>query len=366
MTQTIVALYDTVGAAEKAVRALHGVGVSDRDISLMASDENRGAGEHAAGTSAAEKGVGLGAALGGLGGLLVGLGALTIPGIGPVLAAGPLATAVAGLAGAGAGALAGGAAGGLLGALADAGLPEDQASFYAEGVRRGGTLLAVRVSDGLLDQVRDTLERYDPVDVDERAAAWRQQGWNRYDPTAGPYTGERMGTHGAVSSGTSAAALPTGLVGQSETARGMPAPGAGLGSAAVFSHGRPVTDQPATASMASGQPASAVSGPTGGAAGGTNMGSDARVVASDYERYAPAFRGHYQTNLAQSGFQYEHYEPAYQYGLTLGNYEPYRGLDWMQIEREARLAWEERNPNTWDRIRDAVRYGWERVRTPVR
>jgi hypothetical protein len=91
-----------------------------------------------------------------------------------------------------------------------------------------------------------------------------------------------------------------------------------------------------------------------------------RVVASDYDRYAPAFRGHYQTNLAQSGFQYEHYEPAYQYGLTLGNYEPYRGLDWMQIESEARRAWEERNPNTWDRIRDAVRYGWERVRMPVR
>jgi hypothetical protein len=119
--------------------------------------------------------------------------------------------------------------------------------------------------------------------------------------------------------------------------------GAGQGGAAVYSQG--------------------AASDTGGRMGQHQAD---RVTASDYDRFAPAFRGHYQTNLAQSGFQYEHYEPAYQYGLTLGNYEPYRGLDWMQIETEARHAWEERNPNTWDRIRDAVRYGWERVRMPVR
>src|SRR5688500_14109186 len=82
MTQTIVALYDTVRAAERAVRDLRDAGISDRDISLVAADAQ---GEYARNlkgddTSAAEKGAGLGAALGGLGGLLVGLGALTIPG----------------------------------------------------------------------------------------------------------------------------------------------------------------------------------------------------------------------------------------------------------------------------------------------
>jgi hypothetical protein len=246
-----------------------------------------------------------GAALGGLGGLLVGLGALTIPGIGPVIAAGPLATAIAGLAGAGAGALAGGAAGGLLGALMDMGLPEEQASYYAEGVRRGGTLVAVRASDERHDQLHATLARFDPVDLEERATTWRQEGWTRHDPNAGPYTGPAM-------SAATAARTDNGEHGER-----------------------------------SAQPAQ-------------------RVVAADYERFAPAFRGHYQTNLAASGFQYEHFEPAYQYGLTLGNYEPYRGLEWIQIEREARLAWEERNPNTWERIREAVRYGWERVRMPVR
>jgi hypothetical protein len=350
MTQTIVALYDTVNAAERAVRDLHSAGVADRDISLMAADTH---GEYGRSlkmktedSSATEKGAGLGAALGGLGGLLVGLGALTIPGIGPVVAAGPLATAVAALAGAGAGALAGGAAGGLLGALVDAGLPEEQAQVYAEGVRRGGTLLAVRVPDDLLEPARDILERHDPVDVEERASTWRQQGWTGYDTSAGPYTGERLGSGTAMTSGDaammgSAAAMTGGPQPlSSQPSQGLE-PGAGQGSAAVFSRG-------STASQ------------------DNRFGQPDKVVTSDYDRYAPAFRGHYQTNLAQSGFQYEHYEPAYQYGLTLGNYEPYRGLDWMQIEREARHAWEERNPNTWDRIRDAVRYGWERVRVPVR
>jgi hypothetical protein len=303
MTQTLVALYDTLQAAEQAVRDLRAAGVSDRDISLMASDAHgdyarslTGAPADADAASATEKGVGLGAALGGLGGLLVGLGALTIPGIGPVLAAGPLATAVAALAGASAGALAGGAAGGLLGALVDAGLPHDEAAFYAEGVRRGGTLVAVRAPDDLHDRVRSVLQQNGAVDLDERATTWRAEGWTGYEP------------HRAEPAASAAAVTPR------ETARE----------------------------------------------------SAERVVISDYERFAPAFRGHYQTHMAQSGFQYEHFQPAYQYGLTLGNYEPYRGLDWLQIEPEARRAWEERNPSTWERIRDAVQYGWERVRMPVR
>lgn len=304
MTKTIVALYDTVPAAERAVRDLREAGVSESEISLMAAGAQTPLADD---TQTAEKGAGLGAALGGLGGLLVGLGALTIPGIGPVMAAGPLATAVAALAGAGAGALAGGAAGGLLGALVEAGLPEEQASLYAEGVRRGGTLLAVRVPENRHDQARAILDQHNPVNVDERSSDWRKQGWTRYDPNAGPYT-----------------------------ARPLAEAGAGVGSAAVYAHG-----QAAERAVESG-------------------------ANADYARYAPAFRGHFQTNLAQSGFQYEHYEPAYQYGLTLGHYEPYRGLEWLQIEREAQLAWEERNPNTWDRIREAVRFGWDRVRTPVR
>ena len=81
-----------------------------------------------------------GAALGGLGGLLVGLGVLAVPGIGPILAAGPLAGALGGL-------LAGGAAGGLIGGLSAIGVPEEYARDYAARIEQGHTLVSVRTDE---------------------------------------------------------------------------------------------------------------------------------------------------------------------------------------------------------------------------
>ena len=76
---------------------------------------------------------------GGGAGLLAGLGMLALPGIGPVIAAGWLATAIAG-------AVADGAAGGVIGALVEAGVSQKDAALYVEGVRRGGTLIAIRTA----------------------------------------------------------------------------------------------------------------------------------------------------------------------------------------------------------------------------
>ncbi len=79
---------------------------------------------------------------------------------------------------------------------------------------------------------------------------------------------------------------------------------------------------------------------------------------SGSEDFGTAYRGHYQTNFANSGYQYEHYEPAYLYGRQLSGYEGYQGWEWDRVEPEAQRAWEERNPGSWERMRDAVRYGW--------
>jgi hypothetical protein len=107
--------------------------------------------------------------LGGLGGILVGLGALAIPGLGPVIAAGPI---VAGLAGAGVGA----AAGGLVGGLVGWGIPEDEAKGYAEGVRQGGTLVMVRATEGQIEKIEEIMNRHYLVNLQERPAASRRQG----------------------------------------------------------------------------------------------------------------------------------------------------------------------------------------------
>ena len=186
--KTVVGLFDELSKARDVVDDLIDAGFDPSDVSLIAhdrdetyatyldrDDEAEGAAEGAV-TGAVGGGV-----IGGLAGVLLGLGALAIPGVGPVVAAGPIA---AGLAGAGIGA----AAGGLLGALVGWGIPEEEAEFYAEGVRRGGTLVAVKAPEHRVDEAVSIMNRHGPVDVERRSEYWSASGWTGYDPDAEPYT----------------------------------------------------------------------------------------------------------------------------------------------------------------------------------
>jgi hypothetical protein len=191
MTKTVAALYDTYDSAVSAVNALEGSGVPHSDISIVSNNvDNRYRKDRP--TNSAEdagKGAGIGAAVGGVGGLLTGLGLLAIPGVGPVVAAGWL---VATAAGATTGALVGGAAGGLVGSLTGAGVPERDAQLYAEGVRRGGTLVTARVDDARASTAREILHRYKSVDPAVRGSAYRESGWSSFDQTAPAYTAEQV------------------------------------------------------------------------------------------------------------------------------------------------------------------------------
>jgi hypothetical protein len=190
MTRTITRLYDNRSDALEAAHEIERMGIPTDDVSIIASNQdkwfnakdrdNDGRGDAGEGLA---KGAVTGGALGAGAGLLAGLGLLTIPGIGPVVAAGWL---TATLTGAAAGAVAGGAIGGLVGALTDAGVPEEEAHVYSEGVRRGGTLLTVRVDENRASQVEAALDRYRPTDVRIRGQEYRQSGWTRFDPDAPP------------------------------------------------------------------------------------------------------------------------------------------------------------------------------------
>ena len=188
MTVIISRLYDRYADAEAAVRSLETAGVPDSDISIVANNSDNwfssgkkvdrdgdGVDDRAEG---AGKGAGIGAGLGGAAGLLA------IPGLGPVVAAGWLAaTAV--------GAAAGAATGGLVGALTQAGVSKEEAPLYAEGVRRGGTLVSARVSDA--DRTRlDALLNKSAVNLGDRSAAWQKTGWKSYDPTSKPYGADEV------------------------------------------------------------------------------------------------------------------------------------------------------------------------------
>jgi hypothetical protein len=186
--RTITALFDTYDHAASAVRSLRDAGIPSADISLVANATGYAADETGAEEGAAA-GAGVGAVAGGGAGLLAGLGTLAIPGIGPVIAGGwLLATAVGALAGA----AVGGAAGGLLGALANAGVPEAEAHVYAEGVRRGGTLLSVRAEDGRADSVAAILRNAAGVDIDARRADYLAEGWAGFDEDAPAYSEQQI------------------------------------------------------------------------------------------------------------------------------------------------------------------------------
>ena len=191
MTQIVTALYDTYDAAVSAVNDLEAFGIPHGDISIVSNNvDHRYDKDHPTNAAAdAGTGAGIGAAVGGVGGLLTGLGLLAIPGVGPVVAGGWLVATAVGAAG---GAVVGGAAGGIVGSLTRAGVPDHDANFYAEGVRRGGTLVTARVDDARAPVAREILQRYKWVDPTVRGAVYRESGWTSFDESAPPYTPEQV------------------------------------------------------------------------------------------------------------------------------------------------------------------------------
>ena len=206
-TRTFTRLYDNHDDAVHVVQALEADGVPHADISLVANNaDNRYdttgtggttgaavAGDDAdvestgAESTGAGSGATVGTVLGGGAGLLAGIGALAIPGVGPIVAAGWL---IATLTGAGIGA----AGGGILGSLVGAGVPEEHAHVYAEGVRRGGTLVTVRADESQADRVDAILDQRAPVDPALRQADYQQAGWTGFDPAVPALTTDEVVT----------------------------------------------------------------------------------------------------------------------------------------------------------------------------
>jgi len=145
MKKSVIGIVETQIQAERIVEELQQRGVSSNDVSVLFPDK-RGTKDfaHEHNTKAPEgavAGVGAGGVIGGTLGLLAGIGALAIPGVGPLIAAGPL---MATLSGAAAGAAVGGIAGGLIGM----GVPEYEAKSYEGKIRSGNILIAVHTEDG--------------------------------------------------------------------------------------------------------------------------------------------------------------------------------------------------------------------------
>ena len=193
MTKTVTRLFDDYGEARTAVRALESSGFARDDISIIANKNVHGGydrdNDDINEDGDVTRGATTGAILGGVGGLLAGLGLLAIPGLGPIVAAGWLASTAAG---ASIGGVGGAATGGIVGALKNSGHDDDEANVYSEGVRRGGTLVSVRVPDDRRAAAEAVLLEHNSVDAETRGAAYRESGWSSFDPEAEPYTGDEI------------------------------------------------------------------------------------------------------------------------------------------------------------------------------
>jgi hypothetical protein len=157
------AIFASRSEAELALNELTSAGFSSQDVSVLMADKS-GTRDFATekNTKAPEgttTGAGVGGTIGGTLGLLAGIGAIAIPGVGPLIAAGPIMAMLAGLG-------VGGAVGGVVGALIGMGIPEYEAKRYEGRVKEGGILVSVHCdSSEEVSRAKDILKRAGGDDV---------------------------------------------------------------------------------------------------------------------------------------------------------------------------------------------------------
>lgn len=382
MAQTIVGLYDTFDQARSTVEDLVSSGFDRDSISLVAHDaDQRYAQEYGARSpddDMTEEGVVGGGVAGAVIGGIAGLA------LAPFFAFGPIAGA---LVGAGVGAAGGGLAGGLVGA----GVDEEDAQAYAEGVRRGGTLVSVESPEDMTNDAVRIMNQHDPVDVEQRSAHWRESGWTGYDPDAEPYTTDQIQEERAR--------IPVVeedlRVGKREVDRG-----------GVRVHSR-IVEEPVEEEVQLREEHVRVDREPVNRAASTGDLDDAfqerdfeltetgeEIVTDKQARVTEevtlsreadertetvrdtvrhtevdvepigedqrsVFRNHFDQTFSGNDVVYENYEPAYAHGYTFGRDERYRNRQWDEVEPEVRQRWEsEAGNHDWNDVRNAAMYGW--------
>ncbi|MDO9536376.1 MAG: hypothetical protein Q7J85_13870 [Bacillota bacterium] len=162
MTKAIVGVFRSKDSATDAINELKRNGY-ERDISLVARDEK--AKDYEPDADPGQRltmedqnlgdGVFAGGALGGIAGLLAGAGALLIPGVGPIIAAGPLAAFLTGVVG-----------GGLVGGLVDSGIPEERGRYFEERVKKGDILVMIKAQEDEVSEISSVLRENGAEDVE--------------------------------------------------------------------------------------------------------------------------------------------------------------------------------------------------------
>jgi hypothetical protein len=314
----VYGIYSHRSQAEAGVDRLIGAGFRKEDISVLMQD-NSGTKDfaHTKETKAPEgttAGVIAGGAIGGTFGLLVGIGALAIPGLGPLIAAGPIIGALTGVG-------SGGVVGGIIGALIGMGIPEYEAKRFEGHIRKGGILASVHCDNGeWVSKAKSLLKQTGADDISSSSEAKAD-----FASSDRPYSTTEP-TNRKVSLGSLAERPPD------------PIP---LPPDVPVRHSVPAPAQPASV------PSRVRVVPTSG-----------QATLSD----EADFRRHFESGPGSLGRDYSTYGPAYCYGAEAANNLKYRGRSFEEIEPELRSEYLRRNPgSTWDQVKDSVRYGWSKI-----
>jgi uncharacterized protein (TIGR02271 family) len=406
---TVVGVFHDRDDAREAIEALKDDGFAADSISILSPDKDEtremaeDTGAHAG--SGAATGLVAGGVVGGLAGWLVGIGALAIPGVGPLIAAGAFATALGGAAiGAGVGAIAG--------ALVGMGVPKEEADYYEDEVRSGRTLVTVR-AEGRYDQAQRILRDHGAYDIETRTAAARTQTRTsvvdqepvattpadrpiesadtvelreeelhaRKTPvetgqvTLGKQVVEERKTlevpvsREQVYVERHAVNRPADRPIESSTNQTIEVPvreervevnkqpvvyeEVGIGKRQV------VQNEHVSDSVRREQLRVDSQGDVN-MAGMASASSGSTASGATWQQIMPTYRQRWQQRVGPNGGRWEDYEPGYRYGYELRNQSAYRGRQWADVEPELQRDWAQRNPTTpWSRIRESVRETWD-------
>ena len=155
---TVVGLFDDRSQAERAVNEIKESGIRKKKISIAGKEGRlRGEGKEEEGMTGGRMATGAttGGTIGGMAGLLAGAGALAIPGVGPILAAGPIAAGLTGV-----------AAGGVVGGLVDMGIPRERGEHYEKELKRGSIIAAVETDGAKVEEVSSFMRNNGARDVE--------------------------------------------------------------------------------------------------------------------------------------------------------------------------------------------------------
>lgn len=387
MAKTVIGMFDSRDRMQKVVSDLKKDRFDEQNISVVAPQ----------GTGTAQAG-------------MAGTSPLSLHDAGPVIAGGPLMSLMNRRNGDQTG------IGGLADGLMRLGIPRDDASAYASAVRSGRTLVCVLVEDERADEAANIMSRLGSLPIGERAAA---------SPPPPPAKGRAAGAAqpaGTIRTGMAGEEIHEEVI-EEEVRIGKREVDRGGVRIVTHTSEQPVTedvtlreerakverhkaDRPATQEELRRADEEVVVRETAeepvvskearvvedvviskeatehtetiketarrrdvdveqipGRSAGSGLGAatGGMPAGSDFARFEQDFRGHSQSTFAGRGAGYEQVSPAYRYGWQLAQDQRNRGRDWMAVRGDARNAWEQQNPGTWDKIEAAVRYAYDRT-----